>query len=123
MIEEAKAQKKDPDDLRDACVVRYRKLLAIMAVAMEMPIYYSRYYPELIYLSWFFGFPSFDREQDPDRLARIPKQHPNVADIMGQGTLWKREQLVTNDFQPGDDAFEALKEEIRGNVRKTLAKV
>lgn len=118
-LEEVRFKGLPADQQRIACEDKYRKLLAIMAVAMEMPIYTSKYAPETIMLSWFFGFPAFGREQEPGRLRRIPFGK-DVKRLFGQGVLFGNIEESNNGFFPGDEAFEAMKEEIRKHVQKVL---
>ena len=52
---------------------KWMRLVAINEVGLEQPLYYTRFGPEISALSWFFGFPVFNRNEDARRTDRIPK--------------------------------------------------
>lgn len=103
---------------------KWRKLTAIMQVAMRYPIYYSRYAPEVIVLSWFFGFPSFGRVQDVEKLRRIPVDAGPWLERWTQMDLFRpaappAPEVAKKGYE-GDAEFQALCAEIEEVVLKTL---
>lgn len=104
---------------------KWRKLLAIMEVALRYPIYCSRYAPEVIVLSWFFGLPSFGREQDMAKLKRIPVGvDKKWLERWTQTDIFKKPpplpEKVAKSAYEGDDAFQIMCVEIEDVVLKTL---
>ena len=130
MIEDLTFKREPRQAHGDILLRKWRKLLAIMEVAMRMPIYYSRHAPEAIMLAWFFGLPGYGREQDMERFKRIPLgQDKRYRELWTQVKLfekpWKTSDkgiLKGYDYE-GDDEFKASCAEIHANVLATLKRV
>lgn len=98
---------------RSFALDKYRKLLAILDVSLLMPIEFSRYMPEVIALTWFFGLPSFGKEQDRERLRRLPFEVVNPKDL-------DRQRRLFDDGLKGDPGYQRLFEMIRRQVQINL---
>src|SRR3972149_3659784 len=118
---EAEYDKLEDADRKDFALSKWRKFLAISEVSLRHPIDTSRYFPEMIALSWFFGFPSFNREQNMERLSRA-WQFKEAKDLAGQLNLFKDSVDRDLDGVTGDDEFVAIYREIKKNVEELLSK-
>jgi hypothetical protein len=122
-IEEARYSQLSEDEQAFDRLSKWRKFLAIMEVSLRYPIYSSRHAPECIMLSWFFGFPSFGREQDVEKLRRIPAgADKKWLERWAQGDFFKAAPLLSEAAKSyeGDDEFRRMCEEVERNVLATL---
>jgi hypothetical protein len=123
MLENMKTPKPDTE----TCQRKWRRLLAIMEVALRMPIYSSRFYVECIVLTWFFGIPGFGAEEDMEKRRRIPSgSDKQWTSLYEQVKLFEKPNpspvIEKSDFlrYDGDEEFRAMCKEIHAGVSETL---
>jgi len=115
--EEEFKQISDDESRKEYALLKWRRMLAINEVSQEYPIHYSRYFPQMIALSWFFGLPAFDRAQDMDRLRRAWGETAAFA----QGDLFKEiARKAVLKIGKEDSDFHRMVAEMKEIVIKTF---